>query len=91
MRDIIPHATGVLLLQINYQYGFSLAAGPNVSVDDAREAVATLTTTEAALRRVLGANHPQAQGCQRALDFAKTKLAALLTARVRVPKSPETA
>ena len=91
MRAIIPLAKGVELLQINYHYGLALIACPSVPVDDVREAVATLTTTEAALRRVLGANHPEAQGCQRTLDFAKRMLAARLAARVHTPKSPETA
>ena len=64
MRKMIPVSRRVLgevhriTLTTRYCYGEALYANPGATLDDLREAVATLEDTERTVRRVFGNAHP---------------------------------
>ena len=82
LRKTIPVARrvlgddNILTLVMKWIYATALYSDPAASLDDLREAVATLEETERTARRVLGAAHPAAVGIERRLGFARAALAA---------------
>ena len=65
-----------LTLRMKEKYAKALYKDDGSTLDDLREAVATLEETERTARRVLGAAHPAAVGIERRLGFARAALAA---------------
>ena len=76
LRKLMPISRGLENLYIRRQYALAFVKDPSVSTADFREGVATLTSVEAATRRLLGANHPQARKSQNVLELAQEALAA---------------
>ena len=80
MRKMIPVSRRVLgeahriTLTTRYTYGEALYANPAATLDDLREAVATLEDTERSARRVFGTAHPITEG---AACYLKESRAAL--------------
>ena len=75
-RKLIPVSKDLDLLRIRRTYAYALVHDPSASIVDLREAVATLTSVQAGLRQLLGANHPQTQNSQEKLEDAQETLAA---------------
>ena len=63
-------------LRMREIYARALYYDPDATLDDLREAVATLEDTERTARRVLGAAHPVTVGIEGRLRFAREALAA---------------
>ena len=63
-------------LKTRVLYVMTLYADNNATLDDLREAVATLEDTERTARRVLGAAHPVTVGIEGRLRFAREAFAA---------------
>ena len=82
LRKTIPVARrvlgddNILTLVMKWIYATALYSDPAASLDDLREAVATLEETERTARRVLGAAHPVTAGIEGRLRFAREALAA---------------
>ena len=76
LRELMPISRGLENLYIRRQYALAFVKDPSVSTADFREGVATLTSVEAATRRLLGANHPQARKSKNVLELAQEALAA---------------
>ena len=82
MRKMIPVSRRVLgevhriTLTTRYCYGEALYANPGATLDDLREAVATLEDTERRARRVLGGAHPITTGIEGDLRQARAALRA---------------
>ena len=64
------------MLSMRVVYGMAIYEDPDATLDDLREAVATLEDTERTARRVLGAAHPVTVGIEGRLRFAREALAA---------------
>ena len=76
LRDVIPVARGVFLLKVRWLYANAIARDTKSSMDDLREAVATLTSVEASWRRIFGPSHPETTIVEGALEDAQEALAA---------------
>ena len=80
LRRTIPMARRVLgendetTLRMRKIYGRALSEDPDATLDDLREAVATLEDTERVARRVLGGAHPLAAGIEDNLQGARAAL-----------------
>ena len=74
-----------ITLRLSWNYARALCNDPDATLDDVREAVATLEDADQIARRVLGGAHPLAQGTEVELQNAQ----ALLRAREAPP--PENA
>ena len=61
-------------LRMRKIYGRALSEDPDATLDDLREAVATLEDTERVARRVLGGAHPLAAGIEDNLQGARAAL-----------------
>ena len=61
---------------MRWLYAEALYEDPDATLDDLREAVATLEETERTARRVLGGAHPVTTGIEGRLGFARAALAA---------------
>ena len=82
LRKTMPVARRVLgesneiTLRMRWNYAEALYLDPSVTLDDLREAVATMEEAERIARRVLGSAHPDVVGMERGLRQARHKLAA---------------
>ena len=80
MRKMIPVSRRVLgevhriTLTTRYCYGEALYANPGATLDDLREAVATLEDTERTARRVMGGAHPLVARIENALRESRAAL-----------------
>jgi len=81
MRKTIPVARrvrgegDVITLKMRLLYAQSLYADPGATLDDIREAVATLEEMERTARRVLGGSQPTTKELGRALRKSRAALA----------------
>ena len=97
MRRMMPGAQRVLgeddlTLKMRGVYALALYEDPGATLDDLREAVATLEDTERTARRVFGGAHPVTTAIERRLRNARAALAARETsARVEAPARLEEA
>ena len=57
-------------------YAKTLCGATGATLEDLREAVATLEDVERTARRVLGSAHPYTKGIERAVKFSRKKLRA---------------
>ncbi len=64
------------MLMIRLNYAIALYKDPTATLDDLREAVATLEETELLARRVLGGVHPFAAGAEKSLRESRAVLRA---------------
>ena len=82
LRKVMPVARRVLgdthdhTLRMREIYARALYYDPDATLDDLREAVATLEDTERTARRVFGGAHPVTTGIERRLRNARAALAA---------------
>ena len=82
MRRMMPGAQRVLgedddlTLKMRGVYALALYRDPGATLDDLREAVATLEDAERIARRVLGGAHPLTKGVGGSLRKARAKLRA---------------
>ena len=96
MREIIPVAQRVfgesneLTLNMRSLYADALHLDPAATLDDLREAVATLEEIEPTARRVLGGAHPTTTLIDESLRRSLVTLGAALRAR-GTPSLPENA
>merc|ERR1712138_181864 len=73
LRKVMPVARRVLgenhqtTLRMRWPYAISLYEDPDATLDDLREAVATLEDTERTARRLLGDAHPLTEAIEREL------------------------
>ena len=63
-------------LRMRWTYARALYANTGATLDDLREAVATLEATERTARRVLGGSHPIVTGLGKSMRASRTVLAA---------------
>ena len=83
LREMIPVAQRVLgkgnitTLRLRTVYAAALNNDPSATLDDVREAVATLEGTERTARRVLGGAHPLTGAMEKSLKTVRSKLAAI--------------
>ena len=86
LRKVMPVARRVLgdthdhTLRMREIYARALYYDPDATLDDLREAVATLEDTERIARRVLGGAYPLAVGIEQSLRHSRAALAARETA-----------
>ena len=66
----------ILTLKMAFQYSRALYEDPEATLDDLREAVATLEDTDRIARRVLGGAHPLAADIENGLRNARAVLLA---------------
>ena len=77
LRNTMPVARRVLgenddlTLRMRWMYAQSIYRDPGATLDDLREAVATLEDSERIARRVLGGAHPLTTGIEGALQNAR--------------------
>ena len=64
-------------LRLRTVYAAALNNDPSATLDDVREAVATLEGTERTARRVLGGAHPLTGAMEKSLKTVRSKLAAI--------------
>ena len=89
LRKATPVARRVLgdsnqrTLQMRLIYANTLRDDPAATLDDLREAVATLEETERTTRRVLGGAHPDVVNIERALRRSREVLSAREVSSVR--------
>ena len=82
MRKTMPIARRVLgeshhlTLRIRWHYAAALYEDTGATLDNLREAVATLEDTAGTWRRVLGSAHPSMRGIEESLQKAQAALAA---------------
>ena len=80
LRRVMPVARRVLgdcdgtTLTMRYRYASAVCVDDDVTLDDFREAVATLGDAERTARRVLGGAHPLTVGIEKFLRNARTTL-----------------
>ena len=85
LREMMPVARRVLgeseklTLRMRWIYTMALYEDPGATLDDLREAVATLEDTERTSRRVMGGAHPTTEGIEGDLRNVRAKLRALET------------
>jgi hypothetical protein len=72
-----------LTLKMRWLYAVTLYEDPGATLDDLREAVATLEEIERISRRVLGGAHPDTAG----IEYSLEKSRAALRARETQPSS----
>ena len=68
-----------LTLRMKWNYAQTLCENPGATLEDLREAVATLEDAERTARRVLGGAHPLTSAIEGDLRDARAALAALKT------------
>ena len=66
--------SGATTLKMRWVYAGTLYEDPDATLDDLREAVATLDDTERIARRVLGGSNPLAIDIEKALRHARALL-----------------
>ena len=82
LRKVMPVARRVLgdnnetTLHMRWTYAKTLCGATGATLEDLREAVATLEDVERTARRVLGSAHPYTKGIERAVKFSRKKLRA---------------
>jgi len=82
LRRTMPVARRVLgedniqTLELRWNYALALHRDDGATLDDLREAVATLGELEQIARRVLGGAHPHTAGIERELKKSRAKLRA---------------
>ena len=82
MRKTLPAArrvlgkNDVLMIRMRWVYAIALYQDPGATLDDLREAVASLEETERIARRVLGGAHPLTAGIDTTLRNARVVLRA---------------
>ena len=82
LRKSIPVArrvlgeTNVVTLRMRWLYARALYLDASATLDDHREAVATLESVAPTWKRIFGPAHPETQKVQHALKEARKKLAA---------------
>ena len=69
-----------ITLKVRWYYATALYGNPSATLDDLREAVATLEDAERIVRRVLGGAHPVVAQIEQSLQDARATL------RAREPK-----
>ena len=83
LRKVMPVARRVLgdnnqtTLHMRWNYAKALCRATGATLDDVREAVATLEGTERTARRVLGGAHPLTGAMEKSLKTVRSKLAAI--------------
>ena len=65
-----------ITLRLSWNYARALCNDPDATLDDVREAVATLEDADQIARRVLGGAHPLATGIETSLREARAALRA---------------
>ena len=80
LREVIPVARRVLgdsddiTLRMGWMYAAALALDDGATLDDLREAVASLEDTARTARRVLGSTHPITKGIEHELQLSRAAL-----------------
>ena len=63
-----------ITLRLSWNYARALCNDPDATLDDVREAVATLEDADQIARRILGGAHPDVVGIEESLRFARKVL-----------------
>ena len=63
-----------ITLRLSWNYARALCNDPDATLDDVREAVATLEDADQIARRVFGGAHPDVVGIEESLRFARKVL-----------------